>query len=284
MGVVGPVIVVPMRNKERLEKLRAEALRLERNAGRKMSRIRNRDIQPVELAGSKYDARKGASKVRGMRTRDLEVHIRRLESFNKSGTGYIATGEGIAGPEIVDRYRRARARVNRKREKMLEKYGDLPTSNKAETYSQVFGKTEAKIRKMSDPAVNNPFRKIEDANIQFAGPKALERMAEKFEFESSDGYDAERTAKNRETLQKIIDVLDQAELQTVVDGMTDEQFDLMWFDPAFMQGEGLAYAVAMGTLGKKGEEMSDRQRQAFEDAAETDKERSLEIARRAATL
>lgn len=283
-----------MAKNDRIGQLRETAKRLERNATRKMSRLRH-GRTPVELTGSKFDYRKGAKTIDTMRSRDLQTHIKRLQGFNNRTARFMPTAEGIAGPNEVNRYEKAKRAVNRKREKLSEKFGDRPVASGDETYKERFAVTESKQRRMSDPAVNNPFRTIEDGGIKFATPKAILKMAEKFERESRPEFDRERTLKNRETLEKILDIVDQPELHELVFGkpdpdnegeylvepMTDEQFDLMWFDPEFMAGEGWLYAQAMGKTKKK-HSMSDNQMMVFEDQVEIEKELAYEIAQHAA--
>lgn len=245
-----------------------------------MSRIRNAKSNPVELTGSQYDYRKGAKTIDTMRSRDLQVHIKRLQNFNNRTSRFMPTAEGIAGPKEVNRFQKAKRAVNRSREKFAEKYGDRLTPSGAETYKQRFAVREAAQRRMANPSLNNPFRKIEDGGIMFSTPEALNRMAEKFERESRPEYEQERTAKNRETLNKILDIVDQEELRDLANSLTDEQFDLMWFNPDFMEGEGWLYAQAMGKINNT--TMSEKQMAAFEDQVETEKEIAIGIARHAA--
>ena len=263
----------------RIGQLRAEAKRLERNATRKMSRIRNSST-PVELTGSQFDYRKGAKTIDTMRSRDLQVHVKRLQGFNSRTARFMPTAEGIAGPTEVNRYQKAKRALNRKRDALADKFGNRKVASGVETYKERFAVTEAKQRRMSDPAVNNPFRKIEDGGINFATPKALLRMAEKFENETRPEFDRERTLSNRATLDKILDIVDHEEMRALAHGLTDEQFDLMWFDPEFMAGEGWLYAQAMGKINNK--TMSEKQMAAFEDQVEIEKELALEIAQHAA--
>lgn len=268
-----------MAKNPRISQLRAEAKRLERNASRKMSRVRN-SSNPVELTGSKFDYRKGVKSIDTMRSRDLQVHIKRLQGFNSRTARFMPTAEGIAGPNEVNRYEKAKRALNRKREKLSEKFGGRKTSTGVETYNERFAVVEAKQRRMSDPAVNNPFRKIEDGGIKFATPNAILKMAEKFENESRPEFDRERTMKNRDVLEKILDIVDQEELRDLARNMTDEQFDLMWFDPDFMAGEGWLYAQAMGKINNK--TMSEKQMAAFEDQVDIEKELAYGIAQHAA--
>lgn len=282
-----------MAKNERIGQLRETAKRLERNATRKMSRLRH-GRNPVELTGSKFDYRKGAKSIDTMRSRDLQSHIKRLQGFNNRTARFMPTAEGIAGPKEVNRYEKAKRAVNRKREKLAEKFGDRPVAGGVETYKERFAMREAAQRRMSDPAVNNPFRKIEDGGIKFATPEALLKMAKKFENESRPEFDRERTWKNKVTLAKILQVVDHPELSELVFGkldpddeyeylvepMTDEQFDLMWFDPDFMAGEGWLYAQAMGKINNK--TMSEKQMAAFEDQVEIEKELAYGIAQHAA--
>ena len=268
-----------MAKNDRIGQLRETAKRLERNATRKMSRLRH-GRTPVELTGSKFDYRKGAKTIDTMRSRDLQSHIKRLQGFNSRTARFMPTAEGIAGPKEVNRYEKAKRAVNRKREKLAEKFGDRPTAGGVETYKERFAMREAAQRRMSDPSVNNPFRKIEDGGIKFATPEALLKMAKKFENESRPEFDRERTLKNRDTLEKILDIVDQEELRDLARNMTDEQFDLMWFDPDFMAGEGWLYAQAMGKINNK--TMSEKQMAAFEDQVDIEKELAYGIARHAA--
>lgn len=266
---------MPMARNEQLRALREQAKKLERNAGKKMSRLRNSD-RPVELAGTKFDVRKGAKNISSMRTRDLQVHIRRLTEFNSRKSRYMATESGPAGPEQVNKFMRAQNRLNRQRKANLEKYGKLKTALGDETIGQKWAKLEPAQRHMADPSANNPFREVDKLGIKYKTPEALIKMAEKFEKQSDPKYRDQERIENRRTLEKILDVIPSKELEFYVQQMTDEQFDLMWFDPDFMNNQGLMYAQAIGY--DKGE-LTAGQLEAFEDTINAGLEESLLIAK-----
>lgn len=210
-----------------------------------MSRLRNSD-NAVELSGTRFDVRRGAADVSSMRSRDLEVHIKRLSDFNSRTSRYMTTEEGVAGPDVVNRFLKSQRALNKQRAAKMEKYGDIKVADSDETIKEKWGVREVAQRRMSDPAVNNPFREVDKLGIKYRTPDAIAKMAAKFEAQAHPDYDDATRVKNRETLDKMLERVDEPDLQILADHMTNEQFDLMWFNPDFMTGQGLLYAQVVG--------------------------------------
>lgn len=204
-----------------------------------MSRLRGRG---VELSGTKFDQRRGAGDVSKMRSRDLEVHIRRLADFNKRTSRYMQTNEGPAGPEVVNPFLKAQRAVNKGRREKMEQYGDIKSPISDENMRQRWGVYDKTQRRMNDPAHNNPFREVDREGIKYRTPKAIQKMTESFERQLDPEFEDQRRNDNRETLAKMMDFIGNDELADLTANMSDEQFDLLWFNPDFMTGQGFVYS------------------------------------------
>lgn len=266
-----------MARNSKVAALRAEAKRLERNATKKMSRLRNgANGVKVELKGTQYDLRKGASTISSMRSRDLEVHIRRLTEFNNRRSRFIGTDRGVAGPEIANRLFSAQTKLNNQRKAMLEKYGNIKVALSDETIAQSWAKREPAQRHMADPTSNNPFREVDKRGMKYKTPEAIIKMAELFEKKVKPEHQAEERQSNRVTLDKMLDMVNAEELKQMVKQMTDEQFDLMWSDPDFMANQGFVYAQIAG---REPGVMDKDMLETFEDSIENGIWESTQIAK-----
>lgn len=261
-----------MARNDRINALRETAKRMERNAGKKMSRLRN-SARPVELSGTKFDVRRG-SDISRMRSRDLERHIGKLQEFNSRKSRFMGTDAGPAGPNVVNPFLRAQRAVNKQREANLDKFGDIKMPNSDENLRQKWGVSDAAQRRMSDPSANNPFRPVDKVGIRYRTPDAIAKMTQKFEHDVEPGTEDEKREKHRETLSKILAKVDMPELEKRVGWLTDEQFDLMWYNPDFMTGQGLVYAQ---TIGRDKGELSAAQLEVFDQILEAEQEEALDI-------
>lgn len=274
-----------MARNDRVNALREQARKLERNAGKKISRLRNSE-NPVELSGTQFDVRRGAGNLSTMRSRDLERHINRLSEFNSRKSRFMQTETGPAGPDVVNKFLKAQNKVNRDRRAKMDQFGDVKMPNSDENMRQKWAVKEVAQRRMSDPSANNPFREVDKLGIKYATPDAIARMADKFERQARPNYGNEERERNRQTLDKILARVHMPELEALVHNqydeegnlihsMSDEAFDLMWFNPDFMTGQGLIYAQ---TIARDKGEMSAGQIEVMDQTLETETSEAITIA------
>lgn len=208
-----------------------------------MSRLRG---SGVELSGTKFDQRRGAGDVKKMRSRDLEVHIRRLGEFNNRTSRYMQTDSGPAGPETVNPFLKAQRAVNKGRREKMERYGDIKSPISDENMRQRWGVYEKTQRRMNDPAHNNPFREVDRKGIKYRTPNAIQKMTDSFEAQLDPEFEDNRRDDNRETLAKMLNIIGDVGLSNIATFLTDDQFDLLWFNPDFMTGQGFVYSQVEG--------------------------------------
>ena len=117
-----------------VDRLRAEAKRLQRNAGNKISRLESKGIR---ARGSEFDPRIASKRIDGMNSRQLNSHIRRLNSFNARSNQFVSVGDSKPLPLAEWRaYKKAEAAHNRMVQARIDQVGKIGSPESMMTLEQ----------------------------------------------------------------------------------------------------------------------------------------------------
>ena len=225
-----------------LDSKRAEVLRLQRNAGKKISRVKGK--QGAVVAGSEYDPRRALSDISTMRGRDLDAMIRRLTRFNSRDTQFVAGHEGVPMPRTDWRaYVAAQEGLNAKKKREHDSVKDIPMPLGDETIGQRTAKMTPDHAGAGNPAVN-PFRPVNRLPGDITGTAKLKALTKKLRKQQGSKWDAEEHIATRNIFRDMIDKIGAPELAAAVGALSPKQFMVMWHYTSFASDLSRWYEVA----------------------------------------
>lgn len=209
-----------------LDSKRAQAIKLQRNAGKKISR--NKSAQGAIIAGSEYDPRKALADISTMRGRDLDAHIRRLTKFNSRQTQFVAGHEGAPMPRSDwQAYIAAQNGLNTKKKREHDSVANIPLPLGDETIGQRTAKMTPDHAGAGNPAVN-PFRPVNRKAGDIVSNKKLKELTKKLRKQQGSKWDAEEHIATRDIFSDMIGRIGAPELSDAVGKLSAKQFMMMW--------------------------------------------------------
>jgi len=228
-----------------LSDLRAAAKRGNRAVGQKLSKMRRRDQNPVELSGTRYDVSVSASRIDSMSRRQLQTLIQRQNNFRLRSTNFVqlANGQVITGSRFSETrklHRQYNSIAVRRQQQVenLKPRGGLSIKEAEAAFTPRF----RTIGGYNNNALLSP-RKL-NAN-EIADMKALSRIERDFRKKLASGYHPKAIKRQRnKSARQMIKETGDSELLKEFDSLTDDQFDLLWnFRSGFAEAVQLRYGI-----------------------------------------
>lgn len=230
-------------NKESLNALRAEAKKRERAVGQKASRLK---AQGVLITGTQYDPRIGAARINKLNERQLRAHLGRVNQFQSRSTQFEGLAEGVPITRTrANQFAETQQRYNEYVAKYRDAFKDIPVQPKAETARKKFGKPKppptveeldkrvagsfgafAKGRSALKPLYTN-----ESEFEGITSPESLDKIEQNMINRMNPDYLSGKIAEGRRQADKMLEVVGgESELQKLVAGLTDFQFNVLWHE------------------------------------------------------
>jgi hypothetical protein len=233
-----------------LARLRAEALKRERAAGKKMSRLRRQFTQTgdqvgPELRGTEFDPTVGRERINRYTKAQLRAHIERVNGFVDRGTQFV--GAGDRSPITYDEwaeykgYEGARNEIARAIRADRENLFIGPAGMTVEERKRLI-----EIRRNNrgrNPAVNAPDDIVEREPFSLAKASGLRKLIDVMKAKLAPDYDQKQREAAHDQFIGMMDRVENDEIREAVEQLTSGQFDILWNDTSFATALGTVYEI-----------------------------------------
>lgn len=213
-----------------VDRLRAEAKRLRRNATAKVGRIRRN--YGVDLSGSNNDPRRDNSTIDRMDSRQLKTLIRNTSKFLDRNTGFVAGAKGVVIPINVWRdYKRVETRFNAKADAHRAQFADMviPGSTMTVQERDEDIRNRRSKRGMSSDASNRPLERVDRQSTNMRSERAVRKLTRDLERRMNPTFYKKAMSAARKQANTMASGVGSPELKKFVGGLSDEEFDFLWF-------------------------------------------------------
>ncbi len=223
-------------NPEQLARMRSEALRMNRNAGNKLRRLRQKGVSP-----SAIDPRVPAERIRRMNSVQLAGYMDRMDTFLDRRTQFVGSrlGQPIS-KQTWEEYKRVEHAVNLRKERLFNKYGDrtLPTGENVRTRREKFGGVFGGF------VYDQTGSKILDRKpYNFTDERAVRRTIESERKKLTRGFQLNELRKWRNQAYELIAQSGNPELANRVRSLSPEKFEAMWRLTNFVHDASIRYEI-----------------------------------------
>lgn len=218
-----------------LAKLRAEALRLHKRVSNRISREKARS--GLNVSGTEMDPRRAPAKIRSMRSRDVDAHIRRMQTFITTPTPSYRAANGQAIPAPAwQAYKREESLQRRRANAELKRIGQLRTPGVKDASGRrqkgmTINDREANIagqRMNSGAATNRPLIALKRKATAISSPEKLAQLTAAMQNRNSPEFKAERLKASREQLMEMLKTTGNPKHARMAEKLTDEQLNVLW--------------------------------------------------------
>lgn len=230
-----------------------EIRRLERNTGRKISRLRREGADRRQL--DRFDPRH--TKPEGNDLRSLRRYAARLARFNSRETRFVVGSGGalLSWRKWLD-YQRAERALNKKRAREFDVIADIPTPA-GMTVRQYFATFRPDRPHMTTPERYDRFMPLKRRPRSVKSDKALDKLIAKVRLEATDKRREQRLDNSIRGIHKMIKTVidsgylseqDKATLRQVLK-MSRGQYDALWnFTNRFANALSLWYLISQNRM------------------------------------
>ena len=214
------------------EQLLAQATNLQRGATRKISRLKTK--VDVVVAGTEYDVRKAPRTIKRLTTRQLEVHISRLQQFNSRATQFVpdAHRRPIPAAEFKE-YKTAEKMAVKNAQDVFNSVKDIVTSSGTETIGQRRDKMRSDRKLAGNPTVNDPYSPRVRDSKNIANRKALKKLTKDEKRRAEKGWADKELNRQIGEFGKIMGQIGDPKMEDAVRSLTPGQFRVLWNDSNF---------------------------------------------------
>ena len=230
-----------------LERLRAEALAKHKAATRKISRLKT--SKGAVISGTQYDPRKSPALLKRYTTPQLKAYLRRLEYFNSRKVQFV----GDMRKRPVEQgtwteYQRAEKKYHDRVRTEFERIKDLKMPVGDQTIGDRMEQITPTQRGAYNPPVNAPYNPTQRKPRMITSESSMRKLTEDMLRKASPENRAKEIARDRETFTKMAELINEPGLAQAVNGLTANQFHLLWNYTGFANDWGLSYATMKNRL------------------------------------
>lgn len=226
-----------MVSQNHLSELRSRIAKLEKNATRKISRVRR--TVGAEIAGTQFDPRKEKGKAATMRGRDLEAYARRLSAFTSRTTQFEAGVRGAPLPRA--KWKQAEAANRAARAVAEQKLKPIADKRLPGPGTETIGQRQAKIRSNHPTAMNMGFIPPEIKPFNIKDVAALDKLTKANKKRTTKKWAAEEHKRAQNEFMKMVEVFKDDSLNKDVMKLSMGQFDVLWNFTRFADAMSLTY-------------------------------------------
>ena len=209
-----------------INELRAEVLRRQQAAQRKVARLRRKG---VDVAGTKYDVRREPTNIGRYNSRQLQNYLGQLNEFTSRRNAFVP---GDEGKPIPASQWRAYKRTEKAYKALVEQHYDTVK----DTFIPAAGRSvegfDKKMRRKREPGkggVPRPLEAISDLeSFQVVDEKKLERLQKRLEGKLKAEYLPSQLKAQRKKMRIAVAEFGDSELSKMAKDLTDYQFDILW--------------------------------------------------------
>ena len=214
----------------RIDDLRALAKKRQRAVSNKISRIRTQ--VGAEVKGSTFDPRKSNDDISKMRSRDLERHIAKLNSFMNRKTQFVPGTANVALPRAKwQNVVRVQTPVNQLHNQLSAAFNNIPLPGNKPGSPNTIGLRKAMTMPTMQGDANQPFNVSSLDSRTVPSLEALDRLEKRALKQSSPGY-AHRAVKGyRQRVDKALEAMSAEGTREEFNKLSDFQFYAMWGTP-----------------------------------------------------
>lgn len=226
---------------DRLESLRAEALRRHKAATRKISRL-NKEVGVI-VSGSRHDPRRDRRKIGRYNEKQLKAYIDTLNSFIDRKIQFVPDANRDPLPrqqfnELKDTFKKLRDRGMR----TLSEVGDLKLPGTDMTVLEWNRHMKSMREGMRSPDAVSPFEIPKNFSSRaLMGEKALKKMLKTMKGRLDDDFEKRLTKKHRESARKMLKDVGLEDVADKLDQMSDKKFRLIFHYSPFIDKVKLKY-------------------------------------------
>ena len=212
-----------------VKRLRAEARRVQRNAGAKISRLEKQDIF---IRSTEFDPRIDLKRVDRYNATQLKSYIRKLNNFNNRTNKFRASLNGQPVPQkLWDSYLNEQERFNKYVDSRTGRYEGVQLPGTSTTVLERVREDlpdTRKRRKMND-GHNRPIHHYSrDSTKHINGAKAVKLMIEELKTKRTKKFSQQMITAQKFQAAEMFDKLGLDSVKQRMFKMSSQQFDLLW--------------------------------------------------------
>lgn len=227
-----------------LARLRAQVLSRQADVSRK---IRNYSKNKgVEISGSGFDPRADVDRVARMTRKQLSKLQGDLNSFMKRDNQFVGDYSGKPIHISVWReFKKTEAKYNKRLTESYNKIKDIYIEPMKKTVDERRKHITPDFPHMSNSAVNTVYEESDIKPSQIAGKNGMARMIGLMAKKGGKGYSEQELARSKVEFQKMIEIVNDKDLESKFKGLSDAQVNLLWNYTNFAQRLSVSYSTKM---------------------------------------
>lgn len=203
--------------------LRAEVFKKQRNATRKVARLRRQNA--VDLKGTEHDPRVAHARINRMNTRQLNALSRKLDTFTSRNKQYKPGSLGaIITSAQFNYYKYIENKYNQAGIARYEAVKGLTDPNRGHSVESR-DQTTARAGMQKD---YRPYDPISRASTDFPSAQALQTVIKEMQRRVYSDYSKTEIDKSRKWIDKALETRGDEDNRKLVNTLNDEEFDLMF--------------------------------------------------------
>lgn len=218
-----------MAKNDELKALRNQVKHLQRNAGKKVSRLRSKG---VNLAGSGVDPRKDPKLIDRYNRTQLKTQLERLGEFNSRKNQYVPGVGGRPIPKVEwDKYKRTEKKFNQNILDIRAKIDNVRLGNSAMTIGQRY---EVMVPKTGPSMGGGSMRyfPMSRSSRGVTGPDSIQRLIDDLEKKMEPNYQSEQESRLRDNFDHLLKYSGRDDLRALANELNSEEFAIIWnFSP-----------------------------------------------------
>ena len=277
----------------RLASLRAEALRSEGLASRKIKRMASHKWG-YDVTGTELDPRAGAERIGRMTEKQLTGHLESLKRFRSPNVGWYSDFNG--DPISRTAYRNYKLATERSNKKMRE-YNDATSDVEMPWNGFTAGDARGKLRPSKYYLESGANYQLHERQVlaptSIEGEKGVKLLTKMRRDETSESAQQDRIYAMRQQISDMADQIGDSELKMLLENISDRNLWFAWVnDRSLADSLSLAYEASKRLIlkyspekqGKRGPKMKFMSNATYVNVGNSTLERSKEIIREASKL
>jgi len=236
-----------MASRSELQALRAQAMARHRAATRKVSRLNRR--AGVSVSGSRVDPRSTPKNIRNYNATQLRSYINKLNKFVDRSVQFVpdANRQPISSA-TWKKYKSLERRYNDKIADHFSRYKDIFIGPANTTVGDRMKATTPDFPHMQDRAVNAPYTPLDRSSVNIGSERALKKLITDIRRRSSGKSINKRIRNDKSQFRELMKTVSDPSLVEKIEGLTTEQFDLLWNYSGFATAVSLGYEMSKALL------------------------------------
>lgn len=233
------------------ETLLKSAIKAHKNATKKVSRLK---AKGVAIGNTRNDPRENLAAVRQMSPVQLRQYRMSLGEFNSRETAFVAGVKGAPLSKVkYDQYKRLEAKYNAGLKNKIDSIKDVKIPGNDLTIGERYNKMVPKGRSIS--GASSRFHPYDRRAKGFPSNKALDVAIEDLERRLVPGFQSQQDTKLRENFEELMKFSGRPDVLKASQGLTAEQFDILWSFDNMVSSIVENYAAVMDMLSGDDESM-----------------------------